>query len=620
MPSGRSLDPLLKLLRIGRTNGRDLTPASWHFPLVLPQRKAERQDPNRRSLTDLSDEILLLIIDHLQDVSPKSVINLAMVSSRFHGKARYVQHRDESIDVQKAANEIRYLEYMASTGLLPAVRTVRFKNLWRHEPSMSQDLASLCRLLDQMTGLRDVLWGDVDVNYLVIVQYPIPGSLLQSLKLRPQVQLHAAVTSWSLTTRASLLNISILTSSPNLRSLRVDVDYVQSFECLETVRPLKGLLLSCPNLRKLSLDIHLPQDGCIYHELTRDYCGLGFSKGERPPALEDLEIVAYPWGHHSSNWGYGSVGYPEKGTEQDYWAEHFDWSRLRRLVLPDASLAQKISQKLTSLKEIGFLPDMHPRPIPVYDRQAAASFLREVAPTLESITVPQRFMRHSMTPILRHGLSLRKLALIRRSGRDHWEDHAISNEHLFRLRDGLPHLEELVVSVANNAHNHEHWAYDTLDILAGFQSLRWLKLSLELAIPEGKVDTPAPPYLTMSSADSLFRYLREHSRGEPPSLQRLEVSTGEASLCDLWLDANSTSFIVCKVPGDAGKEGSVKVTCTKLGEERNQRMRSIIRQEEQPSSADLAKVNFKVALDGPMSKSLLEDMRQTDPLPPYIGP
>ncbi|KAB5562771.1 hypothetical protein GE09DRAFT_759274 [Coniochaeta sp. 2T2.1] len=617
MPSGRSLPAFLKLLRIGP----DPTPAPWHSPLVIPQRKAERQDSNRRSLTDLSDEILLLIIDHLQDVSPKSVINLAMVSSRFYGKARYVQHRDESIDVQKAANEIRYLEYLESAGLLPAIRTVRFKNLWRHEPSMSEDLASLSQLLDQMTGLRDVLWGDVDVNYPVNVQYPILGSLLQSLKLRPQIQLHVAVTSWSLTTPASLLNISILTSSANLRSLRVDVEYVHSFECLETVRPLKRLLLSCPNLRKLSLDIHLPQGGCIYHELTRDYCGLGFFKGEKPPALEDLEIVAYPWGHQSSNWGYGSVGYPEKGTEQDYWAEHFDWTRLRRLVLPDASLAQKVSQKLTSLKEIGFLPDVHPRPIPVYDRQAAASFLREVAATLESITAPQRFMRDSMTPILRHGLSLRKLALMRRpSSRDHWGDHAISNEHLFRLRDGLPHLEELAVSVANNAHNHEHWAYDTLDILAGFQSLRWLKLSLELAIPEGKFDTPAPPYLTMSSAELLFRYLREHSRGEPPSLQRLDVSTGEASVCDLWLDANSTSFIVCKVPGDAGKEGSVKVTCTKLGEERNQRMRRIVRREKQPSSVDLAKVDFKVALDGPMSKSQLEIMRQTDPLPPYIGP
>jgi len=243
--------------------------------------------------------------------------------------------------------------------------------------------------------------------------------------------------------------------------------------------------------------------------------------------------------------------------------------------------------------------------------------LREVSSTLESITLPRSFML-SMTPIILHGPGLRKLALTRRiHSQDAWRDGKISTEDLIRLRDGLPHLEELTVSVAKIAHDGEKWPYYTLDILAGFRKLRWLNLSMELAIPEDKFDTPEPPYLTMSSAESLFCYLREHSEGECFSLQRLEVSSGESD-SSLWLDANSTSFIVCKLPCEGNQEGRIEVTCTKLGVEQNQRMRHIISGHEKPLPTDLSKVDFKVALDGPMSKSQLEIMRQNDPLPPYF--
>ncbi|KAJ9161702.1 hypothetical protein NKR19_g2019 [Coniochaeta hoffmannii] len=69
---------------------------------------------------------------------------------------------------------------------------------------------------------------------------------------------------------------------------------------------LQELPLSCPSLRRLSLDIHVPRGGCVMEELTAQYCGLGLSNGEKLPALQELEIVEYPWGHQSTRKTAGS--------------------------------------------------------------------------------------------------------------------------------------------------------------------------------------------------------------------------------------------------------------------------------------------------------------------------
>jgi vacuolar-type H+-ATPase subunit F/Vma7 len=127
----------------------------------------------------------------------------------------------------------------------------------------------------------------------------------------------------------------------------------------------------------------------------------------------------------------------------------------------------------------------------------------------------------------------------------------------------------------------------------------------------------------MASAESLFRYIREHSTVEPPPLQRLHLCSNplgnDYRLAGVTNDphlikANSTSFI-CEISHDDSRRTEVIVACTKLSEELNEKMQRIVREGETPSPAEMAKVDFRVALEGPISKSQLEVMRKTDPSP-----
>jgi hypothetical protein len=138
----------------------------------------------------------------------------------------------------------------------------------------------------------------------------------------------------------------------NLSSLRIRLKYRSAQVCRPITQvPLKLLLLSSPGLRALALDI--APNG----EPT--YCGVGLSKGETLPPLEELEVINYPWGQQPAVPGFGRncLGYPEPtGTEMKYWAHNFDWSRLRRLCLHDSSmpLATHLAPHLRALDELEF--------------------------------------------------------------------------------------------------------------------------------------------------------------------------------------------------------------------------------------------------------------------------
>jgi hypothetical protein len=586
-------------------------------------------------LTQLSDELILLIINHLYDVSPESVAALALVSSCFYSKARYVQHREESIDLGRIEQEVRYLNYLAAAALLPAIRTMRFNYHvgWPPEEESEHFPTLLNELMNKMTGLRDVYW-DCHKTWYPSPMSPVPISLVQNVKQRPGVRLHSAVVQYCFrtdTTRA-LPQISNLAGSPNLYSLRAEVEHAEETATQETqltMRRLKELLLACPNLRKLSLDIHNPRLGCPMYGLTNHYCGLGLSNGEKLPALQELEIVDYPWGHHSSIngwWSNGTIGYPEKGFEEDYWAQHCDWSRLRRLTLPNSLLARKITQKLTALEEVSFRHLKRFQNMNGTDERDTVQFLQDLPTALESISVPN-LPTLGTGPLIRHGPRLRRLELLRSDHphNDKWKESAVTCEDLVRLRDGLPYLEELALDIAKDG---DDWPYKSLEILASFPRLRNLKLTIGLASPEGRDEAPATPYLTMASAETLFRYIREHSSSSKhPSLQRLHVSSlGEVYGNPHWAKHNSTSFIVRKSAGggDGGGGGGggpdkVTVSCTKLREELNEKMRRVIRGEAVPTSEEMSWINFKVALDGPLSEEQLDLMRKTDKSPYAVG-
>jgi hypothetical protein len=582
-------------------------------------------------LYDLSDEIIMLVIEHLQDISSESVVTLASVSSFLYGKARYVQYRRVtiSLELSRTKNEIAFLKYLSSNGLLPAIRTLQFIEPTDTEVKGYGFPTPLYGLIDQMAGLRDI--------HLDAFWYPVPASVLEYLKQLPRVRLHISVTTYHVRTAAVVARVlTCLTGSPNLYSLRVDAQYVPAKECLETMRPLKRLLLSCPNLRKLSLDIYRQREGCLRFEPCAEYCGLGLVGDERLPPLQELVLLEYPWGRDgSSGFPWGVRGYPgKKGeVEEDYWAEHGDWSRLRRLVEPKGSLAHRIAHQLTALDEVELCSGYRFPTIYKHDERAMIHFLETVPSMLESITVPN-FASLKPAPIIRHGSRLRSLELVCPvpgcPGRPdyQWTEGIAtcsSRGDLIELRDGLPRLEHLAIHIAADGSD---WPYSMLDILAGFPRLRSAKLYIALAVPQSEVDAPAPPHVTTASAESLLRYMREHSNAEPPSLQRLHLCSDHGSDVDGgrgggsggWVVSANATEIVCEVTHDNDREGrtGVTVACPKLSEALNEKLRLVVRGEETPSPADMAKIDFKVALEGPISSSLYWQMRKSDPGPPVI--
>lgn len=452
----------------------------WRSVFTITAHKPKPEDLGRRWLCDLSNEIIIfiLITKHLQDISPGSVVVLASVSSFMYNKARYVQHCHITISLKptktKSKSEIGSVRYLSSNGLLPAIRTLRFVDLVYEPEKGYQFPTPLYGLIDQMTSLCDI--------HLDALWYPVTTSVLNYLKQRTQVRLHISVKTFDEQSRAIVAReLTHLAGSPNLHSLQVDAYYFPAKECLETTRPLKGLLLSCPNLRKLSLDIYRQRKDCMSFEPCTEYCGPGLVGDERLPSFEELVIFEYPWGRDgSSGFPWGVKGYPGKNDKiaEDYWAHHCDWSRLRRLIVPKGSLAHRIAQQLTALDEVDLYSGSESL-LPVYkhDERAMIHFFETIPSMLDSITVPN-FASLSTTPIIRHGSRLRSLELICPipycgQPESRCTGGIASSQDLVELRDRLPRLEHHPIHISTDGND---WSYPTLDILATFPRLRSVKL------------------------------------------------------------------------------------------------------------------------------------------------
>jgi hypothetical protein len=372
-------------------------------------------------------------------------------------------------------------------------------------------------------------------------------------------------------------------------------------------------MLTCPNLRRLSVDIAQPQDGCVVYCPLPEYTCFGFSQGERPPPLEELELISYPWGHEQGDsadprfnlFAMHCLNYPEKGLETDYWTNTFDWSQLRALRDVSISLANKIAPKLTSLKVVGFKSDWDT------GNKSIARFFDDLPSSLECIVLP-KLSSAGIYVLSRHQETMRKLVLHRGgSWNGSWGDHVITRQELIALRDNLPHLEELEIDMARD---HDKWPWDLLSVLAGFPKLTSLKLWYEL----GRGGKSPTPYLTAVSAAELFSFLRRSSPRKHSILQFLHACSGVPmplghgffSDTAYWSSENSTSF-VCRMAerDNEAANGELSVMCPDLSEKLNAKMEQIIKGQEKrldPEDDDnmLASraITLKVALDGPMAE------------------
>ncbi len=447
------------------------------------------------------------------------------------------------------------LKYIENAGLFPAIRHLRVKQ-WNFDNPSAPDVRLL--ILLKMTGLTDVSWDSSDISM----------SVFQALQKRPAVRLHMECSAYSRGNEASH-RLTQLENSPNLTSLHVDLTYTTADGCLGITQPLKRLLLTCPNIRKLKLDIDLPRSGCVIHSPPSKYCGMGLVGDERPPALEELEVLAFPFGREQkadTPPGWGQVGYPCPGIEEDYWAENFDWTRLRRLVTYNSRLALAMMPRLTSLKEVvlrGYRVD-----------ESTRKFYQQVPVALETISV-QSIAEIGVDTLLLHGSKLRRLIIhqVAEGQPDAWRTAAVDEDALRQICEGCPHIEELELDVGRDG----VWPYTTLDVLATFPKVKELTIWFELG-GNGPTGTVRSPIVTSSAVQELFKYMRSKwPFGESP-IRKLVIRSGAPALMGhgypapvaFWPRANSTSF-VCTLSecDDEARQGLYTFNCPNLNTQEN---------------------------------------------------
>ncbi|KAH8821771.1 hypothetical protein F5884DRAFT_746065 [Xylogone sp. PMI_703] len=516
------------------------------------------------SLLNVGDDIVIMILDELQQTSPHSVVSLGLVHSSFRKLAQQCHYREVEFDHSSAA--CKRLKLINDKQLLSAVRSLRVTDNVAKDQSHSWPL--LADLVPRMSGLKDI----------TITSNDVPAVMLDAIQKCRDVRLYVVV---SPPDNVECLTLKRLKGVVNLYSLDINATYTDPRHCLRVTESLKDILLSCLNLRILKLDIHQPRSGCVVYGPGPTYLGCGFKDGERPPPLEVLELIEYPFGRPAAKevalrfcyWD----GYQGTQYEEDYWAGTFDWSRLRRLRTTSVRLAMKFQQHLTALKEVDILASEDNTEIRAFYAQIPSRLERIRAPTLETIGIDS---------VLRHGNQLRSLQLHRKEDwNGMWRAKTVDAESLRAIRDQCQYLEELHIDLARDG----DWPYEVFDIIASFPRLKTLSLWFELG--RNSDSSPVQPYVTFSSCDMIFRHLWDHSVSRPPHLQELRVFSGSPRDVGFgfvtpeafWSRYNSSAFL-CSLSerDDEASEGIHVTTCPHLSAIENEALQLALKRGKNP--------------------------------------
>ncbi|KAN0107976.1 hypothetical protein V8E51_007718 [Hyaloscypha variabilis] len=579
-----------------------------HVPVRILAREPVPLDPGRPSLSQLADDVVLLVLSFVDNSDLRKV---ALLSSAFYEKARRVQHHTVHINLSQRSQALGRLDVLARNLLLPAVRVLEVdsssSNVAQEREEGNEILTRLADMLPNMTGLRDLNWhvppGSRDWRRDVPVL--IPRAFLDHVPARTRLHTRVAAIGTDESHGQARAFLAQLADNQNLVSLSVHVAFVGEHEyaCRATMGVLKQVLLSCPRLTRIPLIyVGSPEGVWGVSRPGAPYCGLGLSGGERPPALEELGVTVYPWGFVPttallSMRGIYCAAYPAKVNEMQYWAETFDWSRLRRLNIIPSILGLDIVPKLIALKEVVFEHPLNQ----AWDK---ATFLEQVPTELELVSIPGwRFVSSKPGPITRHGAALRKLTI---HCMEPWTASSlVTDADLVALCNGLPHLTELALDIARDK-NENAWPYSSLEIIARFPCLRSVKLWFELGYG---LPTPPVPHVTVSAAHHLFAYLRERNR----NIQRLELCSGAPSAPSLatrgpdsdWAMQNSARLL-CEVSLRDGDpvDGFIRVKCPDFSEELNAELSRRVkenREDRRGLAEDATRLLLEVALDGPLT-------------------
>jgi hypothetical protein len=539
-----------------------------------------RKKADPPSLDMLGLELILIIFNMVYEDHPRSMRNLALVNSHYHYAARYCQHRDVTFVIESPHQKSFHdrLAYIEKHALIPAIRSIRV-----YAPAIEEDekcLDALVQLMQKATGLRDLEWQNTMLytppnryHLPPIASVGIPEKLVLALQPEGSVRLHTSIGSLDrvvepiLDARMPVYTAPLLKRNDSLHSLSMVFTYSDEESCVKFAQIAKQILLSSPNVRKLSIDFGPQGDGPVSFPLPASYTGLGFVDGERPPALEILKLIRYEFGYKKEvEPGYISgshVGYPGNGHESDYWAEVFDWSRLKHLTIRNVDFALKIAPKLASIEHVVFdRPWGTERVIDVYE---------SVPNALQSITIP-RFNTLGLNGIIRHGSQLRVLKIHQKETRT-WADETIDASSLLTIQRECPLIEELALDISRNG----DWPYDVLEVLAGFPKLRILTIWFEMGRVGRKPDDIVRPLVTYPAVDELYRRICLIRPRTLPALGTLKIYCGggkEISGCSLpelaWVEINKSGF-VCQLleRGDEASDLAFDITCPALGEKDN---------------------------------------------------
>jgi len=301
--------------------------------LFIKARVLVPADLEQPSLAQLPEEVLLLILSFINDKNDFRTI--AAVSSTFYQKARRIQSHTVHVDLgksQRSQARSRF-DVLERNLLFPAVRVLKVRaNSSPIEEAGEEDaegheiLTRLANMLPYMAGLRDLHWlmpSHTYRDWLGQMPAPIPRIVLNSIP--PQTNLHTAIAVKDEPLDRLRAFLAQLVDNKNLFSLSVHIAFVNDQECSATLRILKQILLSCPRLVRIPLlfvgqPSRPPHGRADSPDFGAPYCGLGLSRGERPPPLEELGLMEYPWGYErtAAFRPRYSLGYSEKGNEIQY--------------------------------------------------------------------------------------------------------------------------------------------------------------------------------------------------------------------------------------------------------------------------------------------------------------
>ncbi|KAH9904707.1 hypothetical protein F4778DRAFT_730441 [Xylariomycetidae sp. FL2044] len=587
----------------------------------------------------LPADVLQRVLHFVREWNPDDILTVAAVCSSLYEHARYIQHGTLRISLKEREQARRRLDLVSRCAVLPAVRVLEVRGTpystthrWGQQTTPSGKPPSVAELLRRlrreavvvdpveeanelvsrlgdmlrrgMTGLREIHWECILICD-GCAPMPIPAAVLEGLG--PHVRLHISVkcTHLSEAHTGAQEFLASLVKNPNLYSLSVDITHTKMEWCPPTMQVLREVISSCPNLRRIPmLDVHKIRYSCDNDgiELRFPYWSFGVS-GQRPPPLEELRIVHYPFW---CSW--------QRPPELEHWANVFDWSKLMTLEVGRNELGTLIAPKLTSLRELI-----------LHSSREGTAILDQIPASLQSLSVPGwRFASGHCEAILRHGEELRVLKMHGWPVSD-TESPAITDRGLDRLRDGLPHLEQLEVELRRD-HDGEKksWPYAALDAIAKFRRLRTVEVWFDTF--EG---TPA---VTASSVRHLLGYLRRRNR----HIERLVVHAGVWSKRmdtmvrvydanhDYWLRDNAITLICDRIHSDDDddKDIACSVICPNLNRELNAQLNRHLQLRGTAGGGggliDLMKLDekslaLKVALDGPIPEHAMFNWRYPRP-------